>query len=202
MANDVPPGWYPDPSGQRRWRVWTGTQWSHVTRDYGRPATADVGRGDGAVALALALQRMLRVGVVGVVGGLSLMVNVLVHWPGTAHPTPQWFAVTASGLATALLTVGSFVSAETVRALRGRWTVDAVIPGINFLAVGALVAARLGRTSHVRTAAEVVLLVIFTTSSRAAPWLDLAPVVVAFGRSAWLSVLLEQTSGDGDAVTS
>lgn len=188
-----PPGWYPDPSGARQWRVWTGTTWSEVTRAYGDHPDASTLRS--SLALLGALRRVLNVGVLGVVGGLGLLVSVIAHWPGSAQPAPAWFVQVASGAALALMAVGSVVCAGAVRELRGRWTIDAVIPGVNFLVVGVLVAQRVGRPSYLRLTAEVVMLVIFVTSSRADPWLGFAPVVVAFGQSAWLSALITQLSG-------
>ncbi|MGH9020334.1 MAG: DUF2510 domain-containing protein, partial [Acidimicrobiales bacterium] len=77
----TPPGWYPDPSGEPRWRVWNGLDWSDVTRDY---AGGDVDATPWPVALAV--HRVARYGVAGVFAGLGLAVSVGAHWPGSAHP--------------------------------------------------------------------------------------------------------------------
>src|SRR5580692_5309378 len=53
---DVPPGWYPDPSGTRQWRVWTGTTWSEVTRSYGEDDAVGAPRFTASLGLVLALR--------------------------------------------------------------------------------------------------------------------------------------------------
>lgn len=189
----VPAGWYPDPSGARQWRVWTGSKWSEVTRPYGdlratTPLAANL-------SLVHALRRVWSVGVVGVVGGLGLLVSVLAHWPGTAHPTPEWFALVASSTAVAMLALGSVAFAFGAKELRGRWSIDALIPGVNFLLVSALVAQRLGRQSFVRNFSEVVLLAAFAASSHADVWLGLAPMIVAFTQTLWVGALIDQLMG-------
>jgi hypothetical protein len=188
----VPPGWYPDPAGGRQWRVWTGTAWSSLTRPYGARVNARARDTTSDLALARALQRVTTIGALGVLGGLGLLVSVLAHWPGTADPTPRWFAVSASGVALVLLVIGSATYALAVKALRGRWTLDAVVPGLNYLVVGVLAARRLGRPSALRVTAEVVLLVIFATSAHVDAWLGVAPVIVTVGQSLWLRVLIDQ----------
>lgn len=189
----VPAGWYPDPSGTRQWRVWTGTTWSEVTRPYGDPrATARLATN---LSLVQALGRVRSVGVVGVVGGLGLLVSALAHWPGTAHPAPEWFALAASGTAVAMLVLGSVTFAFGTKELRGHWSVDAFIPGVNFLSVSALVAQRLGRQSFIRNVADVVLLAVFAASSHANAWLGVAPMIVAFTQALWASALIDQLKG-------
>ncbi len=191
-SSTVPPGWYPDPAGERQWRVWTGTAWSSLTRPYGDPVDRRTRADNADPALARALERASTIGVVGVLGGLGLLVSVLAHWPGTADPTPRWFAVTASGVALALLVVGSATYALAARALRGHWTVDAVVPGLNVLVVDVLASRRLGRPSSLRVAAEVALLVVFCLSAHVDAWLGVAPVIVALGQTLWLRTLVGQ----------
>lgn len=189
----MPAGWYPDPSGTRQWRVWTGSKWSEVTRPYGDPRLP--ARLATNLSLVQALGRVRGVGVVGVVGGLALLVSVLAHWPGTAHPTPEWFALIASGTALAMLALGSVACAFGAKELRGHWSIDAIIPGVNFLLVSALVAQRLGRHSFIRNIADVVLLAIFAASSHANVWLGVAPMIVAFTQTLWASALIDQLNG-------
>jgi hypothetical protein len=145
--------------------------------------------------LVRALGRVWSVGVVGVIGGLALVVSVLAHWPGTAHPTPEWFALIASSTAVAMLALGSVVCAFGVRELRGRWSIDAFVPGINFLVVSTLVAQRLGRSSYVRNLATVIVLTSFATSFHVDVWLGFAPMLVAFGHSLWMRTLVDQLKG-------
>ena len=72
---------------------------------------------------------------------------------------------------------------------------DAVIPGVNFLLVSALVAQRLGRPSLVRNSADVVMLAAFAASSHAHAWLVVAPVIVALSQTLWVSALVDQLKG-------
>lgn len=189
----APAGWYPDPSGLRQWRVWTGSKWSDVTRPYGEATAASRPHVD--VALVQSLRRVLNLGVVGVVGGLALLVGTLAHWPDSANPTSRGFAVVASTCAVAMLFVGTLACAFAVRALRGRWSTEAFVPLVNLFVVNALVATRLGRPSYVRIGSEIVLLAVFILSSHQDVWLGLAPVIVALGQSSWVSALIDQLNG-------
>jgi len=192
---DVPPGWYPDPSGARQWRVWTGATWSEVTRPYGENGAAIAPRFATSLPLVLALRRVLSIGIVGVLGGLGLLVSVLAHWPGTAHPTPEWFAVVATGVASLFLVVGSVVCAFGVKELEGRWSLEAVIPGVNLFVASVLVTRRLGSRRMWRIVSEVILLAIFVVSSRNDLWLCAGPVIVAYIESTWFNALIERLSG-------
>jgi hypothetical protein len=192
---DVPPGWYPDPAGERQWRVWTGTAWSEVTRPYGDISAVPAPRFAPSLTLVLALRRVLTTGIVGVLGGLGLLVSVLAHWPGTAHPTPEWFAVAATGVASLLLLVGSVVCAFGVKELEGRWSLEAVIPGVNLFVASALVTRRLGSRRMWRIVSEIILLAIFVVSSRNDLWLCVGPVIVAYIESTWFNALIERLTG-------
>ncbi|MHB8379364.1 MAG: DUF2510 domain-containing protein [Acidimicrobiales bacterium] len=190
---DVPPGWYPDPSGARQWRVWNGTAWSALTRPYGEGVSTP--RFASNLSLVQALRRLRDAGVVGVVGGLGLLVGVLAHWPGTAHPVPEWFALAASQLSIALLLVGSVVCAFGVRELEGRWRFGAFVPGVNFFIASARVTQRLGRLRAWRLFSEVLLLVVFVISSRAELWLFVGPMIVAYVETSWFAALIDQLNG-------
>lgn len=190
--HEVPPGWYPDPSGARQWRVWTGTAWSEVTRPYGEAPTTRLAS---SWQLVVALRRVLTVGIAGVLGGLGLLVSALAHWPGTAHPAPEWFAVLATGVAAALLLVGSVVCAFCVKELEGHWTIEAFVPGVNLFVASALATHRLGGRRLWRIVFELVLLVVFVVSSRDDLWLSIGPVIVAYVESTWFSAFIDQLSG-------
>ncbi|MCU1364027.1 MAG: hypothetical protein JWM55_1855 [Acidimicrobiaceae bacterium] len=189
----IPPGWYPDPAGSRQWRVWTGERWSEVTRPYGQPATS--ARFAVSFTLVQALQRVFTLGVVGVLGGLGLLVSVLAHWPGAAHPAPWWFALSASSVAVALLAVGSVVCAFGVKELEGHWSPVAFLPGANLFVASALVTHRLGRRQVWRIASEILLLAVFAVASRNDLWLCLSPVIVAYVETTWFGALIDQLSG-------
>jgi hypothetical protein len=185
----VPSGWYPDPSGARQWRVWTGTQWSELTRPYGdiEPARSIVSD----LSLIQALHRLVRYGIAGDFAGISILVSVLAHWPGTAHPVSEWFAVAACNVAVALVLIGSACFAFAARELEGHWTPWAFIPGVNLFAVNAVVTKRLGGQPLRRVGAEAVLMVLFVAEFHAEPWLCVAPVIVAVGQSQWITTLID-----------
>ena len=193
-SNTIPPGWYPDPGGARQWRVWTGTTWSELTRPYGEPVVAT----PVAVSLPLidALHRLLRYGIVAFFAGLGLVVNVLAHWPGTAKPTPFWFASTALELGIGLLLIGSLCFSFAARQLEGHWTIEAFLPGINVLVVSGLVTQRLGGRSPLwRVVTETVLLALFIGQSHTELWLGVAPALVTLDHMRWTSALVDRLAG-------
>ena len=190
----IPPGWYPDPSGARQWRVWTGTNWSELTRPYGEPVVST----PVAASLPLidALHRLLRYGIVAFFAGLGLVVNVLAHWPGTAKPTPFWFASTALELGIGLLLIGSLCFSFAARQLEGHWTIEAFLPGINVLVVSGLVTQRLGGRSPLwRVVTETILLALFIGQSHTALWLGVAPALVTLDHMRWTSALVDRLAG-------
>jgi Protein of unknown function (DUF2510) len=193
----IPPGWYPDPAGSRQWRVWTGTDWSEVTRPYGE--RVDVPRPPHAFSLVVALRRVQNIGIVGIVGGLGLLVSVLAHWPGTEHPAPEWFAILATCAAAALLALGTTVCAFGVKELEGRWSLAAFVPGMNLFVASALVNRRLGMRPTWRIISEIVLLVVFAFSSRDELWLCAGPVIVAYLELTWFSALLDRLGARSSA---
>jgi hypothetical protein len=189
----IPPGWYPDPSEARQWRVWNGAAWSELTRPYGEPVV----RASVAASLqAIALHRLVRYGIAALFAGLGLVVSVLAHWPGTAQPTPLWFASGALSVGVGLLVIGSACFGFAVAALEGRSSVWAFIPGINALVLSGLVAHRLGGSPPAsRVVSEIVLLALFIDLAHSQPWLCVAPVLIAFDQLRRTSALLDQLVG-------
>ena len=187
----VPPGWYPDPAGSRSWRLWNGRDWTELTRTFGERATGSV-----TVAMLASLRRLSRVGVVAFFAGLGLLVGALAHWPGTSHPAPRWFALSASDLAVALLIGATVLYGAAARTLRGR-PVLAALPGVNVLYVGALIAQRLYGPSvgRRRVVGEAILLALFVARGHAQPWLVVAPAFVAVEHASSLSALEERLIG-------
>ena len=186
----VPPGWYPDPAGARQWRVWTGSQWSSMTRDYG-PSASNTSMA-GSLSLLDALYSLVRYGVVGIFGGIGLLVGVLAHWPGTAQPANLTFCVVALGAAVGMLAVGSACFAFAGRELAQRWTLWSLVPGVNVVVVSVLISERLGARPGLRVGSEVVLMVMFASWYHLDPWLVLVPAVVAIGHSRWITSLIDR----------
>ena len=192
-TSPVPPGWYPDPEGLRQWRVWNGETWTQLTRPFGDTSPSSVGA---SLDLIRALHRLVRYGNVAAFAGLGLVVSMLAHWPGTPQPLPAWFAATALDAGLSLLVIGSACFSFGVRELEGRWTVLALIPGLNVLNFSALVVRRLGGRSPLRrVAAETLLLILFITQARVQPWLGVAPMMVAWGHTRWDQALLSEITG-------
>lgn len=190
----IPPGWYPDPSGARRWRVWTGSQWSELTRPYGEPSAPPLSAA--GLPLVNALHRLVTYGILTLFAGLGLIVSLLAHWPGTAQPLPLDAAVALLALGVGLGVIGTAAFAVAERELEGRWTIVAVLPGINVLAVTALVAQRIvGRYPARSVIAEVILLGLFIAEAHAQPWLAAAVVIAAWDHLRTTSALLDQVSG-------
>ena len=193
----VPPGWYPDPGGSRSWRVWNGHEWTAVTRPFGEPtSTID------AVGGAVALGRVTRVGVVAFFAGLGLLASTLAHWPGTAEPTPRWFALSASNLAVALLLLATVLYAVAARTLGGTLAL-AVIPAVNVLYVSALVNTQLHGPvlAHRRLLGEGVLLALVVFQLHAQPWLAVVPAFIAFVQVTNLGELQARRIGSAGAGT-
>lgn len=182
-------GWYPDPSGDRAWRYWTGAAWTASTISYGEPPVVSSTVSD--IALIQALHRLVRYGIAGLFAGLAILVSVLAHWPGTAQPVSEGFAVTACNVAVALLLLGSACFAFAARELAGRWTWWACVPGVNLFMVNALVTRRLGQRPFRRVGAEAVLMVLFVIEYHHEMWLGVAPVILAVGESTWIAALIE-----------
>jgi hypothetical protein len=160
-----------------------------MTRPYGE-ATAPSIASD--LPLIQALHRLVRYGVAGDFAGISILVSVLAHWPGTAHPVSQWFALAACNVSVALLLIGTAGFAFAARELEGHWTAWAFIPGVNLFGVNAVVTKRLGGQPLRRVGAEVVLMVLFAVQFHAEAWLCVAPVIVAVGQSQWIATFIEQ----------
>ncbi len=196
----APPGWYPDPGGERQWRVWTGSQWSDTTRPFAAPERPQTSRVTTPPYYGSALDAARRYGVLATFAGLGLLVGVLAHWPGSASPVPTWFALAASNLAVGLLALGTFVYALAARALTSRWSVAGLVPGLNVAYVSGLLGERLtGAWPTRRVASEVIVLVLFVVQAHAAPWLALAPVLVGLSHYGLFQSLAEQPRASGIA---
>ncbi len=191
QSSAPPPGWYPDPGGERQWRVWNGNAWSDLTRPYGEPVPKPALVA--SLPLIQALHLLIRFGIVAVFAGLGLVVSALAHWPGTHAPAPLWFAEGASYVGVGLLVVGSVLFSLALHELQGRWTVLAFVPGITIFAVGALVATRLqGQFAARRIVVDVAMVALFVVEAHREPWLGVALVLVAFGQLQWTSALLDE----------
>ena len=193
----APPGWYPDPAGERQWRVWTGAQWSETTRPFASHADL-ASRPTPPVPSRGALDFARRYGVVSTFAGLGLLVGVLAHWPTSAQPVPMWFALIASDLAVGLLVLGTFLYALAARSLTSRWRVVTVVPGLNIAYVSGLLGEGLtGTWPTRRVASEVILLALFVARAHVAPWLAVAPALVGVSHYGLLRRVAERADAGG-----
>ena len=199
-TSEVPMGWYPDPSGERQWRWWTGGAWAASTIPYGDPMPPVSIVSD--IALIQALHRLVRYGIAMFFIGLATLVSVQAHWPGSARPVSETFAVTLSNLAVALVLFGSVCFAFAARELVGRWKWWAFVPLINLFAVLSVVTRRLGGRPLQRVGADVFLLVLFVVQFHHEMWLCVAPVILAVGESTWVAALIEKLLSAPSATSS
>jgi hypothetical protein len=189
-ASDVPMGWYPDPAGARQWRWWTGGAWAASTIPYGEPASPVSIVTD--IALIQALHRLVRYGIATFFIGLTVLVSVQAHWPGSAKPVSETFAVTLANVAVAMILFGAACFAFAARELDGRWNWWAFIPVLNLFVVLSVVTRRLGGRPVQRVGADVLLLVLFVVQFHNEMWLCIAPVILAVGESTWVAALIEK----------
>ncbi len=198
-TSPAPPGWYPDPAGQRQWRVWNGTQWSHATRPYGERATSESvdGRlGRAELDTVAALSRLARIGIVAYYAGFALVVGLIGHWPGHAHPASARFASAALGAGVGLTLIGALSFAAVVRGLRGRWTLDALLPVINTFAASYWMSRRLGlRGFERRLVADLLITVGFVFLCASQPWVGVALAGVAVTQLARVYLTIDHLSG-------
>lgn len=194
----IPPGWYPDPSGARQWRVWNGTAWSDVTRPYGDLASpvSSLSLDASGLTLVGALHRLTQFGILAYYAGFALLVSLVAHWPGQPHPVSARFASATLGAAIGLMLIGTVSFGVTVRALRGSWTLDAVLPLVNTFAVSYLMSQRIGITRpSTRVTADAVITLGFVLLSPAQPWVGIALAGVAFSQLARTYVLSDRLLG-------
>ena len=201
-VSPAPPGWYPDPSGARQWRVWNGAAWSDVTRTYGEKAAPVTTASLDAMELDLlsALRRLTQFGVLAYYAGFALLVSLIAHWPGQPHPVSARFASATLGAAMGLTLIGAISFAVCVHALRGRWTVEAVIPLVNTFAASYLMSRRIGLNNPAfRLGADVFITAGFVLLSTAHPWVGIALAGVAFAQLARAFALSDRLTEPGPA---
>jgi len=144
------------------------------------------------IALIQALHRLVRYGIAMFFIGLATLVSVQAHWPGSAKPVSETFAVTLSNVAVAMVLFGSVCFAFAARELEGRWTWWAYVPVLNLFVVLSVVTRRLGGRPLQRVGADVFLLVLFVVQFHDETWLCIAPVILAVGESTWVAALIEK----------
>jgi hypothetical protein len=123
----APPGWYPDPGGERAWRRFDGDDWTDELIAYGEESTRP-GRRVESVA---AHRAMLRYGIVSWFAGAAIVVEAVV----TRGSSPAGAGATAwlIGLGVAGALVGFLAVARATVSLGGP-TGWAFVPFVNLVA--------------------------------------------------------------------
>ncbi len=195
-TDPVPPGWYPDPGGERQWRVWTGRDWSTMTRPYEAPVPAPTLVQ--TLGLVTAVHRLLRYGVVALFAGLGLLESVVVHGPGTAQPINATLAATLVTTSYALIVIGTASYALAGRELVGRWSPAVIVPGLNVVVVSALTCVHLGESGPLRrVGVDAALIVLYLLGLRHHPYLAVIPAVVSLDLTTSLARLGHQLVAAG-----
>ncbi|HEY5120493.1 MAG TPA: DUF2510 domain-containing protein [Acidimicrobiales bacterium] len=202
----IPPGWYPDPSGERQWRVWNGTEWSDVTRPYGTGVMTQVPTtsfGPSELETLSALRHLTQFGILAYYAGFALLVGLIAHWPGHAHPVSARFASATLGAALGLTLIGTLSFAGCVRGLRGRWTLDALIPVVNSFAASYWMSRHLGLTGfEFRLFADALITAGFVLLCASQPWVGIALAGVAFTQLARTYLVIDRISGPSKSSSS
>jgi hypothetical protein len=128
-TSTLPAGWYPDPAGERAWRVWNGRDWSHVTQSYGEEPIAPSKVRDAIVAH----DALCRYGIVTYYGGLGLLIDAYHHRTSTVASS-HWnsFSVLCT-VALALTLLGHLAFTRACATLLDRPSATAWIPGLNVM---------------------------------------------------------------------
>lgn len=198
LSAQIPPGWYPDPAGQRQWRVWNGSAWSDVTRPYGEsvavPATPRIGVAE--LTVLGSLRHLSQFGILAYYTGFALLTGLVAHWPGRVDPVSPRVASATLGAAIGLTLIGAISFAACVRALRGRWTLDALLPIINTFAAALWMSRFLGLTKpSPRILIDALLTMGFVVLCPTQPWVGIALASVAFNQLLRTYALTDQLSG-------
>jgi hypothetical protein len=185
----VPPGWYPDPSGEKQWRVWNGKEWSDLTRAY--VAAMD------AALLGMDQIRVLyglrRYGIFSFFAGAGMMLGLLNYWPGSVHPLPWWFTNLYVAIGAALFILGYASFARAALALEEQPTVSAFIPLVNVVFVTLLCQHRLQNPFLRRVVvSEAILFVVALVGIGISPWLIVIPALLSAQHFFWTDLLLDR----------
>lgn len=198
VSAQIPPGWYPDPAGQRQWRVWNGSAWSDVTRPYGEsvtvPATPRIGVAE--LTTLSSLRHLSQFGILAYYTGFALLTGLVAHWPGHVDPVSPRFASATLGVAIGLTLIGTISFAACVRGLRGRWTLDALLPIINTFAAALWMSRYLGLTRpSPQILIDALLTMGFVVLCPTQPWVGIALASVAFTQLLRTYALTDQLCG-------
>jgi hypothetical protein len=142
------------------------------------------------------MRRLTQFGILAYYAGFALLVGLVTHWPGHAHPVSAHFAGATLGASLGLTLIGAISFAASVRGLRGRWTLDALIPVINTFAASYWMSRRLGlKGFEFRLFADALITTGFVLLCASQPWVGIALAGVAFTQLARAYLVIDQISG-------
>ena len=177
----TPSGWYPDPSGQPQWRVWTGSQWSTITRPYGtsRPSTP-------ALLVSLnqirSLARARYFAPFGYFAGLNLLVSIIGNWPSGPHPLTHPWLLPLLGASAFFIIMAWAISAQAVRSFQESWTFWALLPVGNQFVLTALLRKRLLGPLARTSSGDLVGIVMWMIVATSTPLAGIITALIAFGQ--------------------
>lgn len=192
-TNLTPNGWYPDPSGQPQWRVWTGSKWSTLTRPYGSssPSTPRI---VGSLSRVQAIARVRYLATLGYFGGLNLLASLIRSWPKGSHPFSDFWLLPLLGLACSLLIIAWTVSAQAVRTFQDNWTIWALLPLGNLLIVMGLIRKDLFGPLARSNSGDLVGLAMWLFVATSSPISGIITALIAAGQIQLASVYLNNVT--------
>lgn len=188
---NVPPGWYPDPSGEKQWRVWNGKEWSDITRAYVASSATSLL----SVDQIRVLYGLRRYGILSFFAGAGMILGLVHYWPGSLHPVPWWFSNFYVALGAALLFLGYASFTRAALQLEESTTISAFVPLVNIVFVTLLCQHRLQNPFLRRVViSEAFLFVIVAAGIGISPWLIIIPALLSAQHFYWTNVLLDRAS--------
>ncbi len=186
----APSGWYPDPSGQDQWRVWTGLQWSNVTRPFhsGRASAREV---LASLDRVRSIARVRYLAPLGYFTGLNLLASILTNWPTGSNPFSKFWLLPLLGMVVFCLVMAWAITAQAVRSFQSHWTFWALLPIGNLLVLmGLLRRELLGNTAHstMNDAVGMAMWMIVVTTT---PFAGIITALIAFAQIQLTNAYLE-----------
>ncbi len=177
----TPSGWYPDPSGQPQWRVWTGSQWSTMTRPYGtsRPSTPEI---LASLNQFRSLARARYFAPLGYFTGLNLLVSIIGNWPSGPHPLAHLWLLPLLGACAFFLIMAWVICAQAVRSFQESWTFWALLPVGNLFVLSGLLRKRLLGPLARSSSGDLVGIGMWIIVATSTPLAGIITALIAFGQ--------------------
>lgn len=189
----IPSGWYPDPSGRPQWRVWTGSQWSTVTRPYQAqtPPTKQLFASLHRVKVIFSARFLAPL---GYLAGLNLGASTFNHWPSRSGSgfTP-WLAL-LFGLSVFLIVIAWALAARAVRSFQDHWTFWALLPLGNLIILTSLLRRELLNVPSRLISSDLIGLSMWLIVAGQTPWAGLITALIAMAQVQLFTVYLDNVA--------